>query len=170
MCDGNRKSSNTFIAVNIVLPIILGGFIYIAWRKDTLLMFSWFQHLGLGSFVFRLRVYLSPFYEHIPKFVLYCLPDGLWVYSLTFFMGWLWKNSSKLAFMFWASIGSVLGIGGELAQSFGIVQGCFELLDLFACSVAAISAIYLVKKTPLQSSTAKTNPPRFYCSASAWGC
>ena len=112
MRDGNRKSSNTFVLVNIVLPIILGGFIYIAWRKDTLLMFSWFQHLGLGSFIFRLRVYLSPFYEHIPKFVLYCLPDGLWVYSLTFFMGWLWKNNSKLAFMFWASIGSVLGIGG----------------------------------------------------------
>jgi len=145
MRNGNRKPSNIFILGNVILPIVLGGFIYVAWRKDTLLIFSWFQYLGLGSAVFRLRVLLAPFYEHIPKFILFCLAVGLWVYSLTFFMGWLWNSSSKLAFIFWVSIASVLGAGGELAQSFDIVQGYFDFSDLLACILAVSLAIYLTQ-------------------------
>jgi len=142
----SRKWSNVFVLGNVIFPIIVGGFIYIAWRKDTLLVFSWLRYLGLGSFIFSFRAYLLSFYEYLPRFVLYCLPDGLWVYSLTFFMGWLWNSCSKLAFLFWASIGLVLGVGGEVGQLFGMVQGYFDFYDLLAYILAAILAIFIVKR------------------------
>jgi len=145
MQNGNSKKETFFAMVNIVLPIIIGGFIYVAWRKETLLMFSWLRYLGLEVIVLHFRIYMNQFHGQVPKFILYCLPDGLWVYSLTFFMGWLWKDGSKRALIFWLGIGPVLGIGGELGQLFGLVQGHFDFLDLFACSVAALSAGYFIQ-------------------------
>ncbi|WP_241080666.1 hypothetical protein [Natranaerofaba carboxydovora] len=58
-----------FITTLTVFPLIIGGLIYIGFRPDTLLMFSWFQFLGIDSVVFVLRDYLSQF--DLPSWVNY---------------------------------------------------------------------------------------------------
>ena len=139
------------ILLNAVLPIILGGIIYISWRKESLYMFHWFNGLGLNGIILALRDFLLPAKNYLPAFILYSLPDALWVYSLTFVMIWIWRDGPKAKLLFWGSIGPILGIGGEIGQFFGVVIGTFDIVDLLLCSVSVCVAILLIKGTEIKN-------------------
>jgi len=139
------RSSIFVLSLNVVLPILLGGVIYLSWRKDSLYMFHWFKVLRLNDAIMLLRGTFTPVKNYLPEFVLYSLPDAAWVYALTFFMIWLWKDEAKMKLIFWGSIGVVLGIGGEFGQMFGYVHGTFDFVDLLFCSIAAVSAAIIIE-------------------------
>lgn len=139
------RSGIFILSLNVVLPILLGGIIYLSWRKDSLYMFHWFKALRLNDAIVLLRETFTPAKSYLPKFVLYSLPDAAWVYALTFFMIWLWKDEAKIKLIFWGSIGSILGIGGEFGQMFGYVHGTFDFMDLLLCSIAAVSAATIIE-------------------------
>ena len=119
-----------FILVHVVVPVLVGGLIYTFWRKPTLLVFSWYDFVGLNGIVDSLRSGAQPYYSSLPEWFLFCLPDGLWVYAMTSFMAGLWVASPKPYLLFWISLAPVLAIGGELGQLFGFVEGTYETRDL----------------------------------------
>jgi len=139
------RSDIFILSFNVVLPILLGGIIYLSWRKDSLYMFHWFKVLGFNDAIVLLRETFTPAKSYLPKFVLYSLPDAAWVYALTFFMIWLWKGEAKIKLIFWGSIGAILGIGGEFGQMFGYVHGTFDFMDLLLCSIAVVSAVTIIE-------------------------
>jgi hypothetical protein len=63
----------------------------------------------------------------LPEWLLYSLPDGLWVYAITSWVIMIWNRDPPLA---WLVIGAALGIGGELGQVIGIVPGTYQHLDM----------------------------------------
>ena len=83
----------------------------------------------------------------IPKWMIFSLPDALWVYSLTAFMIITWNDNpmSKNA-MFWMSLGPILGIAPEFGQKIGIVSGTFDLVDLLFIIIASILPFLNLKK------------------------
>jgi hypothetical protein len=139
------RSDIFILSLNVVLPILLGGIIYISWRKDSLYMFHWFKALGFNNAILFLRETFTPAKNYLPKFLLYSLPDAAWVYALTFFMIWLWKDEAKIKLIFWGSMGAIVGIGGEFCQVFGYIHGTFDFIDLLLCSMAVVSAVTIIE-------------------------
>jgi hypothetical protein len=124
---------------HVIIPILFGSLIYIAYRPKSLLVFNWLNALQLSWFVSIIRNFLGVI--HAPYFILYSLPDGLWVYSFSYCCFLIWNNklSSYQAF-FWIFLPFCIGIGSEFLQLFNIIQGTFSISDIIAY-IGALSLI-----------------------------
>src|SRR5256885_17222781 len=112
------------LTFQVAAPIITGAAIYTLWRKPTLLVFGWYNLVGLTPVVAHLRAESLFLLPHIPAWVLPSLPDGLWVYAVTAFMTAVWHSApTSMAKVFWLSVGLLLGAGGELGQLVGLIPG-----------------------------------------------
>ena len=114
------------IIVNVILPLLIGGVIYISFRSVSIRMFDWFDKLGIQVIISSLREFLHPFKKNIPNWVYFSLPDGLWVYSFSSTYMLIWKKQFKVA-LAWLVIPFMFGCGIEIAQLFKIFPGTFDV-------------------------------------------
>ena len=75
--------------VGVLLPLLTGSFIYILFRVETLKMFSWFIKLGIQEEIELLRITFS--FIRLPYWILFVLPDGLWLFSFISFQQLVWN-------------------------------------------------------------------------------
>ena len=113
-----------------IIPLLFGGLIYVFFRTSSLLMFSWYKNIGLGEVLSRLRKSTIPIAGFIPDWILYSLPDGLWIFSYVCLILFIWKNSVSLRNIFWILIIPGLAISSELCQRFTFITGTFDWTDL----------------------------------------
>lgn len=116
---------------------MIGGLIYLLFRNNGLLMFSWFGHLGLTPIIQSLRYSTLELKQFLPKWVVYSVPDFLWTYSLTAFMVIVWNNKLSSNNFFWILAAPLISIIFELGQLFGFIRGTFDLTDLLFILLAA---------------------------------
>lgn len=138
-----KLSSNAF---TVLAPLLLGGMIYLLWRSHSLLMFAWFHSLGLSAPLDACRAVAAPTAALFPATVLYSLPDALWVFSFSSFLGFVWIHQSRRTAILWMLLPPTLAIGGEIGQALHIVPGTFDTEDLIFCGIAAIVAQLVVIK------------------------
>ena len=117
--------------ISFLLSIIIffiGGLIYLAFRSESLLMFSWAKILGLESQIEHLRIIMQPYYPS-SEWMLFSLPDGLWVLSYVIMMAAVWKFQIR---EHWIMIGLIpaIAICSELLQALGLFSGTFDVSDL----------------------------------------
>ena len=129
------------------MPIILGGLIYILFRTEGLLMFQWAEALSLTDLISRGRAAAAPLLPHVPEFVLFCVPDGVWVFSATAFFARLWHDGPLWMRAVWIGITPAMAIGGELGQIVGLVPGTFDVLDMIAYIGATVGAIWVAHRS-----------------------
>jgi hypothetical protein len=129
-----------FFLIHCVLPMVIGGLVYLTWRSDSLLMFGWARAIGLEGAVEMLRSQFGHHRASVPEWILFSVPDGAWVYSSTAFFGRLWTDGPWPVRFGWIGIGSALAIGGELGQIVGLVPGTFDIVDIVLYIVAAAVA------------------------------
>jgi len=75
----NYMSNVLKLFIHVVIPMILGGFLYILFREESLVMFDWFNSLGIESSIHYFRENINT-NIHLPKWIVYSLPDGIWIY------------------------------------------------------------------------------------------
>ena len=73
-----KNTKNTIIGI---ASIIFGGMIYVLWRKQTLLMFSWFDAMSLGIPIAILRDSASAYSSIMPRWFYFSLPNALWAFG-----------------------------------------------------------------------------------------
>lgn len=121
------------VGILAALALFAGVVIYLVGRTETLVVFSWLRVLGLGSFVAALRVGTESVSVHLPDFVRYSVPDGLWVLSFSLAIQFVWwgyrLRGRALA---WHTFPVLLGVGSEIGQMIGWVHGTFDLCDVVA--------------------------------------
>jgi hypothetical protein len=128
---------------NCVIPVSIGGLIYILGRHETLKMFHWFQLLHLDTYIYHLRlVYQASITSSLPSWVLYSLPDALWMYSFTSAVLLSWKR--KLSF--YLLIPFTLGAGSELGQYAHLVRGTYDSNDLICYCTGFLLSIIIITK------------------------
>ena len=133
---------------HVLSPILLGGSIYTLWRKPSLLLFNWYEWLGLSNLVGKLRHQMAFAQSYLPDWVLFSLPDACWAYALTAFMILIWQETKVGWYKpIWASSGLLLGVGSELLQWIGFIQGTFDLTDLIGCALAPLISWLLINGT-----------------------
>lgn len=128
-----------------IFPVFIGGLFYILWRPKTLVMFTWFEFIGILDLIIAIREITQPFYINIPDFLIYSIPNGLWIYSLMVFLLFLWKDNNIFVRTLIVFIGTILTVGMEFAQLFGIIKGVFCYVDIFISIIFIILSLLTMK-------------------------
>lgn len=160
MRSTTRQVDPTFCATHVATPLLGGGLVYLVFRSPDLLVFRWIEALGGLPALLGLRAMLEPTSQALPSWVLYSLPDGLWVYAFMSFMLHLWRGARPGPRRFWAAMGPALGMGWEAGQWLGLTPGTFDVMDVALMAVMACIAL-LLHGTPegLGSGHAQTVEP-----------
>ena len=122
--------------------LLLGGLIYVIFRDKSLLMFDWFNTIGISNEVDGLRRMFQG--EGIYGWVKYSLPDGLWIFSYMFIVDAIWdreRNAVSMIFLWGLPIVAVLS---ECLQYFSLLPGVFDWMDI-ASYMLAISLFLIIK-------------------------
>ncbi len=123
------------------VPLLIGGVVYVLWRAPSLLMFEWFDYLGLAPLIGLLRAALSGVGNQLPGWILYSWPDAAWAMSGVMIFACIWRGSQSHARHAWIFLAPSLAIGSELAQCLGLLPGTFDPADLISCCLARLAAV-----------------------------
>ncbi len=142
-----------------LISLLVGSFIYILFRPTSLVMFDWFNSMGLSELITSMRNSAEGVDQNFPRWVVYSLPYALWVLSYMFFMSGIWWNSESKTRYFWLWSAPIVAVVTEIAQllvvvpgfeelvhnAFGFIPGEFDIVDLFALLVAIATHFITVK-------------------------
>jgi len=134
-------SSRLKLIFHFFISIAIGAGIYLLFRPQTLLVFKWIKIFGIEEILFLRNVVDV----NTPKWFIYSLPDGLWVYGSTILMWAIWHDK----FVFWLYIPIICALLTEVLQMIGSICGTFCLIDVvfylagFLCAVIHKREVYL---------------------------
>lgn len=141
----HREYSNKQRIIKIILSFVIltiGGLIYVGCREKSLLMFSWFQHLGINSEIDSFRGFINS--DGIYGWVKNSLPDGLWLFAYMFLVDSIWNGSKSISSYIFVYSLPVFALLSEFLQYFGLVPGVFDWIDI-ASYLFAIVLFILIK-------------------------
>lgn len=116
-------------------------------RTDSLSIFRLFELIGLDNWLNSIRE--KTMMWNINSFIKYSLPDGLWVYSFSYFIFNIWfaETKEKIMKYLFISIPLLCGVGGELMQLAWPIVGTFDWQDLLVSLGAYLLAFAVIKFT-----------------------
>ena len=138
-----------FITVVIALCCVLAcGMMYIYLRPDTLKMFHFFKYIGVLDILENMKSDPSI----VSLWVLYNLPDGVWLFAYSILIGCIWNFKIKDCWMF-ILVMPFICIPHEILQGLGVMHGTYDPNDIFAYIMALIAGfayIFIVDKIAFQ--------------------
>lgn len=117
--------------------------IYVVFRNKNLILYKW---IGVSTnsilTIFTGNIQSNNYFLN---WIIYSLPDGLWLYSLTTIMTLIWRNeASKIKYVF-IYVGFTIAILHEFGQFLHIFRGTFDIGDIVAYIMAILFAIITIK-------------------------
>jgi len=125
------------ILITALFPLFIGGLIYLCFRSENILFFSWLRFVDFDYSFFR-QINLKS--TAMSSYIVYNLPHGLWVLSGLLLLRVV--AESKIL-VFYSIVFIVISIGLELAQLFGMRSGTFDLLDLITIVVFSSIGLFV---------------------------
>lgn len=129
--------------VSSIVPLIIGGMLYLGYRSQELLMFRWANYLGLSRIVNSWRKFC--FQYPLPEWCYYALPDGLWLLSYILLINIIW-NSHTWKSIIWIYALPAIAITSELLQLLNPYFGTFDIMDI-VCYLGAVILFELKNTT-----------------------
>lgn len=129
------------------ISVLIGGLLYLTFRTESLIMFDWFDKIGLTSHISFLRESYGDI--SLYSWVKYNLPAALWLFSYMFIIRGIWLHSQKKIFyiiFLWGV--PTMAIASELLQFFGAIPGTFDYKDIIAY-FAGIIIFFLITKSKI---------------------
>jgi len=126
---------------------MLGGLIYIAFRSKSLILFTWFDEISISGITNLIRDFLYPLRYNLPDWILFSLPDGLWVYSFTSLLIIIWSDDFD-SVKYWMTIPILTFFLIDLLQLSKILKGTFDIVDNVICLWAFVICVLRMKLIP----------------------
>ena len=121
---------------------------YLLLRPRPVVMSGWLEVAGLGAWVSALREAVAPWRAGTPAWVLYNLPDGLWVYAACCFFGRVWMGPRRSTWMGAALAVLAAALGMEALQGAGWLQGRADGWDAVAeCAGFVLAVLQLQRRS-----------------------
>jgi len=136
------------IILKVLLPLLIGGMIYILFRQDNLKMFDWLNYLGLEPVIKFLRANIT---LELPDWIIYSLPDGIWIFALMNLMIILWKGEINSRNFIWLMMPFSFAVLNEIGQGLGFVTGTFSYPDLLFYLIGGIIPLLSIKESKMVS-------------------
>ena len=119
-----------------LLILCVGGLIYIGFRDTSLLMFTWFNHLGLTEHIGTVRNIFNS--EGVYGWVKNSLPDGLWLFSYMFLVDVIWNGSKSVSSHVFIYYLPLLALLSEILRYWGVGPGVFDWIDVVSYLLAIL--------------------------------
>lgn len=135
----NRQYTTSQRIVKVILSftiLIIGGLIYVGFRDKSLLMFNWFENLGISGEVDLFRDLVNS--EGVYGWVKNSLPDGLWIFAYMFLVDAIWNGSKSLSSYIFIFSLPCFALLSEFLQYFGLFPGVFDWIDVASYSFAIL--------------------------------
>lgn len=132
-----------FFLFHVLFTMSFGFIIYLSFRSKSIIMFHWINIFENSSQLDTFREYLfRNFYP--PYWLIYSLPDGLWVYAL---ISTLFVVLGKDIFYqkFWLIVAIILGPLIEYLQFLKLFPGTFDIVDLLFYFIGSILSLTIIK-------------------------
>jgi len=133
------------IATAGILALFIGGMIYVLWRPDSLVMFKWFKVFGLNSKLYNYRIWARSYRRFLPNFLVYSLPQALWLFSGILIFRSIWTSDENKNFLIWGATILITALGFEFGQYIHWVPGRFDLFDVLLIIVTPIVSVAVFK-------------------------
>lgn len=124
-----------------MMAMFVGGIIYILWRSNSLIMFTWFDALGVRSQVVMLREHAELYSSIFPCWVFFSLPQALWFFSGMVAFNCVWGKYDVLSKWLWLIVFCSVAFGFEFGQYIGLVSGYFDIFDMALLILALFAAL-----------------------------
>jgi hypothetical protein len=121
---------------------LLGGLIYVLFRTESIRFFDYLTYVELDKPLSIIRSITLPMNQFIPEWVIYSLPDGLWLFSFSLLINKIWTKEDKIQFWFWMLLFPCTAIIWELGQAFQVISGTFDWIDTFIYLTVTFLIIY----------------------------
>lgn len=138
----NENFVRTIETTISLAALIFGGLVYIIFRSESLLMFQWFQEIGIMEYVERLRLEFGHYNIH--EWVKDCMPAGLWLFSYLFIIDAVWWKEKTVTYKIFLGLLPVLASGSEIMQYYRLLPGTFDIMDI--CSYFVAILLFIVIK------------------------
>lgn len=118
-----------------LIPVLFGGLIYLLYRPKNIILFEVLDKLGDSTAVDIVRSKVE--HVHLPDFVVYSLPAGLWTASYLMAMYLCTKQLNKKMRLSLAQPLPISAVILEFMQQFGLCPGIFDICDLL-CYIISV--------------------------------
>ena len=115
---------------HVVLPIWIGGLIYLTLRQGPIPLFGALQDVLLQGKISFWQTAPLPVVRGLPRWFPYSLPDALWCYACVSLALVGWRDGPRVFRAFWLGVALTLSLGFELGQWLQIIPGTFCALDV----------------------------------------
>jgi hypothetical protein len=128
----------------LIITLLVSLFIYLFYRTDRTVINTLF------NFIFGTHNYQSlkgtiRFNLPLNEFIIYSLPEGLWVFCITLTSKDLYFRIGRFEIHF-AILPLVFVIGLEILQLFHITNGTFDFVDIFTAIQCWMIGYYLIEE------------------------
>lgn len=113
----------------IVVPLVLGAGVYVAWRPADVVLVGWLP----ATVVRALQATLGAW--HPPRVVVDSAPDLAWAWAFGAALALVWRARPWRAKAPWLAAGLVVAAFAEIGQLWGVPPGTFDVIDLAAIVV-----------------------------------
>lgn len=144
----NAKQKRLWLKIGTIsiafFCVFFCGMMYISFRPDTLKMFHFFKVFGLLDYLEELQH--NP--ARVPFWMLYNLPDGMWLFAYSILQGCFWNFKIRDCWMF-ILVMPFICIPHEFLQGLGIMHGTYDPSDVLAYLLAlsaGFTYVYLVHR------------------------
>jgi len=99
-------------------------------RTSEPIFFNWISAAGLDSWFSVARQRSLSLNLHLPEWIVFSLPNGLWAFAYSLLITGIWAGSKSWLLIFWMASIPVLVLGFELLQLTGTLPGIFCIHDI----------------------------------------
>lgn len=125
----------------VLIPLLIGGSIYILFRSKQLYLVRYVYKIGGKEQLTAIRKQAEEIGEWLPSWVLHTLPDALWLYAFASFMYLLWQGAGASQQWLWSIMPLLVALIWEIGQAFHWWKGTFDWWDMAAYSIVSMIII-----------------------------
>ena len=129
------------------VTLIVGSLIYLLFRSQSLKMFRWLDTIACFEVTQSIRSVTLKIVEEIPDWILYSLPDGLWLSSYVCLVLLIWKNKINNESAVWIFGMPMIAIMSEVGQFFKIIPGTFDWMDVIMYLLGTAFPLEIYRRT-----------------------
>lgn len=132
-----------------LLCLLVGCAIYVLFRSRSIKLYGWLSACGLKDAMELWRESVASC--HLPEWVLFSLPDGLYCASYMLLMHALWYVSPRRPAYLIVVLIPLIAITHELCQLMGVLSGTFDYSDLlcYLLPLLLLAGIHSLQKSQL---------------------
>lgn len=144
LCTPRYKHFNykTMAILWVVAPLFSGILIYLLFRSESIIMFRWLFYLGIETPILFIRQYTLDLTSYVPDWIIYSLPNGLWAFSYSSIICFIWLKNSSLIKYLWLLTIPFMCFGYEALQYLEVITGTFCYQDLLLCFLGMSGGIF----------------------------